>query len=168
MMPMKAFAQPANRAQRAAEIAAQLTEALAACAKQLSALHPSGPQSPFTLDIIAKLRDQMEGQEERERQLRLLADKFTILLKVASRLPLLGAGAHDGIQQTLERLSRDVDGSVIDLERIRRRRVAGRTSADRCIADVNAACRIVEASNANLGLSLDEIRKAIAARLPGD
>jgi hypothetical protein len=160
-MPFQALARPASRAQRAAETAARLTDVLAVCAAKLGAPMLSAPQSPLTRDVVAKIRGQIDGQVERERQLQALADKVTILLKVASRLPL-ATGARDRIHETLDRLGRAAGANVINLARVRRRRVASRSGVEDCVADVNAACEEVEASNARLRSSLDEIRRAIA------
>ncbi len=159
-MPLQAVVRSASRAQSAAETATKLTQAVTECAAFCGSAKVV-PTASSTGEIFPRLNALVDGAPARERHLRTLADRMILLLKVVGKGPLLGAQHVAAITATLDRISGPAEGQIVDMARVRRRRLAGKTRVQGCVDALDAACTEVEADNDRCVADL----KLISARI---
>jgi hypothetical protein len=143
----------------------QLAKGVEDCASRLGLLEREVARTPLILEVVVRIRDQMEAQATRQKHLEALADKLIILFKVVGRALVVDARRSAIVAATLERVAGTADQKVVDLARIRRRRLAREKRVDVCIDDLNAECAVVEANNAVCKAGLEAISAAVSDTL---
>jgi len=148
------MARSANRAQAAAHAATRLAAELAQRAERLKSYKAADVQSALLGAVLARFREHLDGQTERQNRLLYLEDQLTVLLQFAANMQTLETRQREA---TRDFVPPPADEKLIDLTTERSRRAHARNPIAKHISDVNAICALIEADNASCKANLDAV-----------